>query len=418
MIASIVKGALYGLGVRRKGTLDGLSRVVASALGHADYPSVVSAQIHEHAMTVAKVPAKKFFFDGKTAVETIYWVSKWYGIDIPMSFTDVYNYEAEALGAKMIYSGHSMPTIDFREPLIKKAEDLDKIKTPIKADWGRIPYVIDQIRWNAKISGSAPIAIFCSPFSLAVGLRSYPALIRDMRSRPEFAHKLFTWIVDEVHVPYLQLLKKETGAKIAMGADAWACYPNLSLDMIDKWVVPYAKRLRKACAKKGIIALAGAAAGDYCEEDPEKFDIEIMKKCWSMAVRAISGIDLNIGMPLMGMGRTQDWSLEALREYRHKNKIPIFGLLPTITNINARFIREGPPEKIVDYVKRLVDLFARDGRMLFMFVQIPALTPPEHVHTAIAALKTYGRYPIAENLDTVTFEKPVFEPFEEWVKKQ
>jgi uroporphyrinogen-III decarboxylase len=414
----IVKGALYGLGIRRKGQLSGLGRVVASAIGKADYPSVVSAQIHEHAMTVAKVPAKKFFSDGRTAVETMYWVSKWYGVDTPNTISDVYVIEAEALGAKMIYSDYSMPTIDFREPLIKTPEDLDTIKTPIEADWGRVPYVIDQSKWGAKITGGAPAVGFCSPFSLAVGIRSYSALIRDMRTRPEFAHKLFTWIVDDVLVPYLEMLKKETGAKSAMGADAWACYPNLSLDMIEEWVVPYVKRLKKACAKKGITAFAGAGAADYCEEDPEKFDIEIMKKCWSEALKVISGIDLNIGMPLMGMGRTQDWPLEAMREYRHKNKIPLFGVLPVVTNINARFIREGPPEKIIDYIKRLVDLFARDGRMLFMFVQIPAPTPPEYVHTAVAALKTFGRYPIAKNLDEIKFEKPVFEPFKQWLKKQ
>ena len=154
--SQIVKGALYGLGIRRKGQLSGLGRVVASAIGKADYPSVVSAQIHEHAMTVAKVPAKKFFSDGKTSVETMYWVSKWYGVDIPNMISDVYVMEAEALGAKMIYSDYSMPTIDFREPLIKTPEDLDKIKTPIEADWGRVPYVIDQSKWGAKITGGAP----------------------------------------------------------------------------------------------------------------------------------------------------------------------------------------------------------------------------------------------------------------------
>jgi hypothetical protein len=50
--------------------------------------------------------------------------------------------------------------------------------------------------------------------------------------------------------------------------------------------------------------------------------------------------------------------------------------------------------------------------------QVPAATPPEHVHAAVAALKTYGRYPIAEDLDGVEFHVPEFEPFDVWLRER
>ena len=89
-----------------------------------------------------------------------------------------------------------------------------------------------------------------------------------------------------------------------------------------------------------------------------------------------------------------------------------------MASINARFVREGPAEAIVDYVKRVIDVMGREGKLILFFAQIPAATPPEHIHAAIAALKTYGRYPIAEDLDQVEFEMPRFEPFQEWLSKR
>jgi len=55
---------------------------------------------------------------------------------------------------------------------------------------------------------------------------------------------------------------------------------------------------------------------------------------------------------------------------------------------------------------------------MFFFVQIPADTPPVNVHTAVQAIKTFGKYPIAENLDDVPFEIPKFEPYQEWLKRE
>jgi len=415
-VKSGVKGSLYGAGLRQI-PLDGLGRIVATIFGKADYPPCF-AQIHEHAQYVSGVSPEEFYItDGRKMVETIKLVNDWYGMDVALAFTDSYNFEAEALGAKMIYGGIDMPTIDYSQPLISEPRDIDGIDTDFQPDWGRIRYIIDNVNAMKEFCGLPKLAIFCAPLSLAVGLRSYPKLIRDMRKDPKFAHELMTWITDEVLPSYLGLIQAETGARMGIGADAWAAFPNLTVDMVEEWVIPYNTRLRQRMFKKGMAPLLIAAA-DYCEEHVERFDRDIMEACWLAHVRSMVGANRKTAIPIMGMGRTQDWPLDWLQDYAVRTSTPRYGKKAILASINARFVREGPAEAIVDYVKRMIDVMGREGKLLVFFAQIPAATPPEHIHAAIAALKTYGRYPIAEDLNRVEFEMPEFEPFKEWLRKR
>jgi hypothetical protein len=50
--------------------------------------------------------------------------------------------------------------------------------------------------------------------------------------------------------------------------------------------------------------------------------------------------------------------------------------------------------------------------------QIPAQTPPEHIHVAVAACHNYGRYPIADNLDDVAFSLPEQRSFSEFMEEK
>lgn len=413
-LKSILRGLLYGAGLKAIRP-DGLARAIATIFGPAEHPPCF-AQMHEHVQYISGIPPQRFYLDdGKAMVQATKSVNDWYGMDVPLPFTDVYNFEAEAMGAKMIYGDVDMPTIDFTAPLIAEPGDMDRIDTRFRADRGRIRYVIEATNSFTDICGMPKLLVFCAPFSLAAGLRSYPKLIRDMRKDPASARALFDWIVDEVHPRYLELIKKETGMRLAFGADAWACFPNLSLDMIEEWVIPYNMRLAKRMLRMGIIPIL-AGAGDYCEERVELFDRATMQACWRSLCRGVAGRGIVKGMPIMAMGRTQEWPLEWLQEYAVSDPLRLYGKRAILASINARFIREGPEEAIVDYVKRVVDTLGREGRLFMFFAQIPAATPPAHVHAAVAALKTYGRYPIPEDIDEVEFKAPSFEPYEDWLR--
>lgn len=370
----------------------------------------VGAQMHDHAMTVAGVPAKKFYYDARTLVETTVKVVNYYEMDTILPFADVYNYEIEAMGGKMIYGEDSMPTIDFRDPLIKDPEDLRKLKEK-EVDWrkdGRLPYALESINISEEFGQVQ--GMFCGPFSMAVGMRGYPALIKDMRKRPEFAHELFTFIVDDVLNPYLKVQNEETGILMATGADAWACVPNLSVKDMKEWVVPYNQRLTEKTKKFGVMGLV--ISGDYCEERPEKFDVEVVYGCFDIIIASQGAPSI-----FLGMGRWHDYPLKPVLDYAAKYREQGINI-PIMAGLNARLLRDGPVEKIVSTIKRYIDTFGHDYELIIFLTNIPADTPPSHVHAAVAAIHTYGRYPIADNLDDIEFKLPKRESFQEWEKKE
>ncbi|MEM2210061.1 MAG: hypothetical protein QXM32_07520, partial [Nitrososphaerota archaeon] len=108
----MVKGFLYAKGLRFI-KLNSTSRVVAASIGKPDYVPVIWAQIHEHALTIAKADPERFFYkDGRYCVAVQYTVLKWYGFEQCSGASDVYNYEVEALGGKLLKSKKHMPSID------------------------------------------------------------------------------------------------------------------------------------------------------------------------------------------------------------------------------------------------------------------------------------------------------------------
>ncbi len=359
----------------------------------------VTAQMHDHVMTVSQVPAKVFFYEPRPFVDAFEAVGAYYGMDGAMPFADVYNYEAEALGQAMIYGEHSMPTIDFRDPLIKQPGDLAKVKIPDWEHTKRVPFLFESTRLAVE-RGMTTQGVSCGPFSLAVGVRSYPLLMHDIKKNPKFAHELFTWLVDDVLTSFMKAFHKYAGVNVILPADAWSAIPNVTPDMLDEWVVPYDQRLQANLAPDGIFCVN--MAGDYCEERLEKFDKQVLWRCFDAQSRA-SGAPV----ALLGMGRWQDYPLEAVAEYLDAQKAK--GVNVGLTaGVNARLLRDGPVDAIVDNIKRFIDILGRRTHTDIFLANIPADAPPQHVSTAVQAVHTYGRLPLAENLEQVQFKpKPI-----------
>lgn len=80
----------------------------------------VTAQMYDHSMFLAGVPAKKFYYEAKPLVYTTAAVAAYYGLDAAQGIGDAYIIEAEAMGQKMIYGENAMPTIDFETLLSRR----------------------------------------------------------------------------------------------------------------------------------------------------------------------------------------------------------------------------------------------------------------------------------------------------------
>jgi uroporphyrinogen-III decarboxylase len=369
----------------------------------------IMAPMAEHAQHLTGIPARTFYGNATVNVHTLAALAAYYGFDNAMGVGDTYNYEAEALGQSMVYSENAMPTVDSRHPLIMQHDDLKKIKIPDWLNAGRIRFVLDLIKLNAELGMAG--GKFCAPFSLAVNIRSYPLLIKDLRKHPEFAHDLFTFLVDEILPSYLKLQKEHCGISAATAPDAWSAFPNLSPELAEKWVVPYAEKLFKNCLPFDVKPLV-AGSFDYCEERIEKFDRNILFKCFDIQTK------LSFGMPmvLLGMGRWHEYPLEPVLEYLARYKDNNIRAI-VMAQINARLLRDGPIDTIISIVKRFIDRLGRDHNLTIIMSNVPADTPPRHIHAAVAAVHTYGRLPLAENLDRVEFRVPERESFQEYIHK-
>ena len=407
----MMHGLLYGKGLRF-GHPSGLARITAALTGdHADVVPFMGPQIHDHAMTVAKVPARKYYWDAELLVDVHLAVDRWYGFDSDTVIADAYNFEVEALGAKMIYSDRAMPTVDVSHPLISTAADLDKVGS-LDASKGRVPMAIQTGQlFLKKAPGPFAGGFFCSHWSLICQAMGYPKAVRALKRDRGFAKALFDWADDQVLFPFMQAYAR-AGVKNASGADAWAAFPDLTPELAEEWVVPYAHRLRDRCKKElGMTASAGTAAGDYCEEDPAKFDKAMMFKCWDVATQTFP-----FKVAFGGMGRTQDWNMAWLKEYATQagNGHPV----PIMPSVNGRFIRDSSPEQIVAKIREWIDILGREGRLVLFIGNVPADTPPLNVHTALQAAHTLGKYPIAADLASVQVPRPSPRPFDEWLKEQ
>ena len=408
----LIHGIAYGRGLRI-GKLSPLSRVFAMLLGkHGDRIPFMGPQIHDHAMTVAQVPARKYYWDAELLVSTQMAVERWYGFDSYTVIADSYNFEVEALGAKFIYSDDAMPTVDTNDPLIRERADIDKLGQ-LDVTKGRIPMAVELARIvTERVPGPFGMGFFCSPFSLICQAMGYPKAVRAVMRDKVYAQELFDYVENDVIFPFVKA-QADAGAHSSTGADAWAAFPNLTPDLVEEWVGPSAKRLSERGKKElKMTVSAGAAACDYCEEDPSKFDKDVMFRCWEAACETMF-----LETTLSAMGRTQDWNMEWMQEFalshgKGSRKLPIFA------SMNGRFTRDSTPEELVDKTREWIDIMGRDGGLLFFIGNVPADTPPLNVHSLVAAVHTLGTYPIADDLDAIELKTPEFKPFGEWLKNQ
>jgi hypothetical protein len=371
-------------------------------------------QSHDHCMTVARVAARKMYWDGEVCVTTHIAVGRWYGFDGYTIAPDIYNTEIEALGAKFIYSDIAMPTPDVSHPLISSPADLAKLK-PIDVSKGRIPFMMDVMRLTEqkKAFGRFASGFFCSPWSMICGMMGYPAAVRAVRKNPQFANELFAFVENEVVMPYVEAANQKTGFKVFVGADAWASYPDLSVPMIREWVLPSARRLLAAGKAKGLMVLAGLAAADYCEEDPAKFDKKIFFDCLDLILE-IGGV----GRCAYGsMGRTQDWDPHWVQEFA-VSRGGAEGKLKVAICINSRFMRDSKPGVIVEKARQWLDICGHEGVMQLCSANVPADCPSANMFALVNAVHTLGKDPMPPDLSKVKVETPRFKPFDEWLKGQ
>ncbi|MBW2705648.1 MAG: hypothetical protein JRD84_05030, partial [Deltaproteobacteria bacterium] len=258
----------------------------------------------------------------------------------------------------------------------------------------RMPWVLQVNKTFLEMTGKLERAYFTAPFSLAVNIRGYENLVDDMFERPGFVHRLFEFLCDDVITPYIEVMRSEIGIPDLLmdGRDAWASPPMITLDMMDEYVVAYTERLRENLGDR---VVTRGNWGDAKSHDPKRF--------FSQKLQCSPGILSVLDPDLYEVGP------QRVKTFADKHNALI------TAGVDAILLKEGPVEAIVERIRLYIDKMARDGRCMIHFNQIPAETPPEHIHAAVAACHTYGRHPIPDNLDDVPFEIPKRESFADFM---
>ncbi|MCK4713841.1 MAG: hypothetical protein KAT26_13280, partial [Marinosulfonomonas sp.] len=232
-------------------------------------------QSHEFNMRFMKMDAWEYYSNPETLVYGAMKTAHDLKFDMPDICWDAYNIEAEAIGAKLVSFDDLTPAIDNTTPLITCEKDLARMK-PLDVTKGRIPFTSDVTSLVREITGTTPALIFCAPFTLASHLMKFEDLVLLMQDNPAYVHKVMTYITDEVLAPFIMDYRKRfPNAPVAMGSDAVASLPFISLGMLEEFALNYIERLRNIT---GGDAAVDNWWGDSFVEDKEKF--------WELKLRA------------------------------------------------------------------------------------------------------------------------------------
>lgn len=356
---------------------------------------LIGAQSNDHSAYLAGVPPGRFLTDALLFTRVQLLVTEYYGFDAALNFWDVYNIEAEAMGQKVLYLPGRLPDIDRSDPLISTPSVLDRLQPPDPYQSGRLPWIQKVNTHYLEMTGRLERVYFTSPFSLAANVRGYENLVQDIYLRPDFAHRLFCFLCDEVLVPHIEAVRSAAGMPDLLmdGRDAWASPPLITLDMMDEYVVAYTERLRD---RVGDRLITRGNWGDAQCRDTERFFFQKLR-C-SPGSLSVLDPDLHAVGP------------ELVRKFADAHGASI------TAGVDAKLLQDGPVEAIVERIKLYIDRLARGGRCMIHLNQIPAETPPEHIHAAVAACHAYGRLPVPEELSDVHFEVPKRESFEEFLR--
>ncbi len=373
------------------GTLERIQRIFR---GEADAVPIL-AQINEHVVRLCGGDMREAYTDAAKFVEMNLAVFEYYRLDMPGFYYDIYNIEAEALGQRLNWESDRMPDIDRQNPLIREPSDLGRLRPPDFKKSGRIPFVLEAMRRSYDLG--LPVRVrFCSPFSLAVNVRGIENLLLDILTDPPFAHRLLAFLTDEVLIPWVQAQREAIGLpRVAgNGADAAASPPIVTVEILEEFVMPYVARMNE---KIGNVTSMGYWGYSYLYKHPEKF-YKMLGLMASVSPGALMCLDPDVARtgpaPYVEFARGKKMSL--------------------MLGLDTLLLQDGPLPKIVERCRRYVTAGARAERLVMFFNDVSVHTPLQNIHTAIAAIRHFGKLPFEER-PLESFRAPEVESFESFM---
>lgn len=376
-------------------------KALLNLIGLSNWPNTKvanTALVTEFIPELCKVPYDMLFRDDAVAMaECTLLVHEYLGLDLLTANMDVYNFEAEAMGAKIKFYPDHCPDFDRSDYFIKGPEDLAKIKyTGLEA--GRFPYLIEYSKAYKQYTGLDTFPIFSAPWTLAANLYGLDNLVMDCYEDPDFVEEFLNKIVDDFHVPmFKELTQVIPGMREVALVDAMVTIPMVDISIVEKFIKPNLERLMEKLEMPGIPLLDTAFFGSaqLSGDHRKRFEDFVT---WANGRFFCSDPDAAV----LGVEYARQRATECL--------------LPLQTGVDCRLVEFGTEEEIVEKIKHYV-LVGKNGPTpcVFFHNNISPKAPIENIMTAMQAVEIYGAPGADENTPYV---RPEYLPFEEFLKQK
>ena len=273
---------------------------------------------------------------------------------------------AEAMGSKVEYPEYGISYL--KEPIVKKIEDIEKLKIIDPLKDGNLPTLLKAIRLTKealfdKVDVSASMS---GPFSVAASVVGTENLLRWTRKYPEKIHVLMD-IIAECNNRYIEEVAK-LGVSIGF-ADPVSSTSLISPRLFREFSLPALKKnVDKIKEKTG-----GSPSIHICGKS-----------------RAIWEDVLSTGISNFSIDNVED--IEEAKKVMG-DRVIITGNVPPV-----EVVYTGGEDNIYNSVKECIRKGhdSKKGYLLSTGCQIPMHTPIENIELFMKAGKKYGTYPIVD----------------------
>ncbi len=362
----------------------GVARARVGAQGLADTVPVY-AQISSHAARLLGESTLRFFRDAGTFLSCELAADLFYGIDGLTIHYDVYNIEAESLGARLTWEEGQIPAVDTRVPLLAAASGFESLAPLKTGQTARMPYVLE-MNTRLKDAGLAPKVRFTGPFTLAANLLGLQELVLAIVTTPDQVHRLMHFLVHEVIAPWVVCQRDHCGSKeTATGSEALASPPITSPEIVREFCLCYFAELERLV---GGVRLAGLWGESFVSSPKELLEIK------------------TAGSP--GGIQVLDPDVSALgpaffRRYADERGISL------VMGMDAHLIGSGPVSLIESRARRFIEEGGPRGRFTLFMNDVPFDCPPENVRAVVSVAREYGA-----NLDRAIYARDGRQKAPQW----
>jgi len=183
--------------------------------------------------------------------------------------------------------------------------------------------------------------------------------------------------------------------------------PNMTTQIVREFCLPYVEKVIRATNSSMRTVMDSGSWGEKEVAEPR----EILDVKMDMMTH---GNSLKSLRPFFLLVWNEDYEVVGvppMRAYAEEKKVCL------MLNVRPDLIEEGPIERIVGNIVKLIVEGAGKGRFALLINLVPVGTPVEHAHAAVAAIKQFGAYPVG-SLDPSSFKMPSLEPFDDWMRRE